>query len=178
MGILAFALHAATSEVAVPLDVQVPSFIKALGLDRNLEGHGGELVVGVVFDAGDPRSELVKDRLMAIQKELTRIRVKGRSIRFVPVAVDSRESSEQEKARVLVITPLRPEIVDRVARASEATGVLTFAIVVEDVARGLALGMELSDGHPRFVVNRAATASAGAAFEAGFLALCRIVEVP
>jgi hypothetical protein len=176
--LLTFALSSFASEVAVPLDVQVPSFLKALGFDRNFDGRAGELVVGVVFEPGHPESESVKDRLMAVQRELTRLRVKGQSIRFLPIALDSRPSFEGSEARVLVVAPLSAGAVDRVARASEAEGLLTLATEVEDVSRGLALGMEISEGHPRFVVNRTAAAAAGASFEAGFLSLCRIVEAP
>ena len=66
--------------------------------------------------------------------------------------------------------------VESLARESAASDLLTFSTEPSNVDRGLAMGMEMDSGRPRFVVNLAAAASAGASFESGFLNLCRIVE--
>jgi hypothetical protein len=160
----------------VPLDVQVPAFLKALGYDRNLQVTEGALVVGVVFDPVDRASMSTKDRLLEIQKALTRLRVKGKNVVFVPVPYERGDNDAEIGAQVLVVAPLPPDAVATLARRGEAEGVLTIATVPKDVERGLAMGMELNGARPRFVVNLSAAMGAGASFESSFLALCRIVE--
>jgi hypothetical protein len=160
----------------VPLDVQVPAFLKALGYDRNLQVTEGALVVGVVFDPVDRTSMSTKDRVLEIQKELTRLRVKGQKVVFVPVPYEPGDNDTEIGAQVLVVAPLPPDAVASLARRGEAEGVLTIATVPRDVERGLAMGMELNGARPRFVVNLSAAMGAGASFESSFLALCRIVE--
>jgi hypothetical protein len=160
----------------VPLDVQVPAFLKALGYDRNLQINDGALVVGVVFDPVDRASLSTKDRVLEIQKELTRLRVKGQKVVFVPVPYERGDTDSEIGAHVLVVAPLPPDAVATLARRGETERVLTIATVPEDVERGLAMGMELNGARPRFVVNLSAAMGAGASFESSFLSLCRIVE--
>jgi hypothetical protein len=77
---------------------------------------------------------------------------------------------------VLLVTPLPSSSLESVVRESARLDFLTLATDVSYVDRGLAMGMEMDDGRPRFVINLAAAVEAGASFESGFLNLCRVVE--
>jgi hypothetical protein len=170
--LLAFQPEAAS----VPLDVQLPAFLKALSFDRNLTVADGPLGIGVVFDPADERSLSAKDRLIEIHRELTRIRVKGHGVELVAIPSDSDAALGQAGVKVLLVTPLSASSLERLKRVSASSDLLTLATDVADVARGLGIGMEMDGGRPRFVVNLGATEEAGASFESSFLALCRIVE--
>lgn len=160
----------------VPPDVQLPAFLKALSFERNLAVAEGPLGIGVVFDPRDERSLSAKDRLLEIHKELTRLRVKGRPVKLVPLAYDSESAFAAAGAKVLLVAPLSAPSLEQLASLSASSDLLTFAVDVTDLDRGLAMGMEMEAGRPRFVVNLGAAAEAGASFESGFLNLCRIVE--
>jgi hypothetical protein len=165
-----------TPSPKVPLDVQLPAFLKALSFDRNLTAAEGTLTVGVVFDPADERSVRARDRLLEIQRELTRLRVKGRRVELVPVAYGSESELAAAGVKVLLVAPLPASSLERIARLSASSDFLTLATDVADVDRGLAMGMEIEGGRPRFVVNLGAAVEAGASFESNFLTLCRIVE--
>jgi len=160
----------------VPLDVQLPAFLKALSFDRNLTVSDGQLTIGVVFDPADERSLSAKDRLLEIQRELTRLRVKGQRVHLVAVPYDSDASITAAGVKVLLVAPLSASSLERLARLSASSDFLTLATDVAGVDRGLAMGMEMEGGRPRFVVNLGAAVEAGASFESSFLTLCRIVE--
>ncbi len=161
---------------AVPLDVQLPALLKALSFDRSLAAAEGDLVIGLVYDPSDPISEGAKDRLLSIHRELTRLRVKGRQVHLAVIAFTSGATLPAVGAKVMIVAPLSSAALESVARDSARSDVLTFATEVSYVDRGLAMGMEMDAGRPRFVVNLAVAAEAGASFESGFLNLCRIVE--
>ena len=160
----------------VPLDVQLPAFLKALSFDRHLTVSDGPLTIGVVFDPADERSLSVKDRLLEIHKELTRLRVKGQRVELVPIPYDSDSALAAAGVKVLLVAPVPASSLERLVRLSATSDFLTLATDVADVGRGLTMGMEMEGGRPRFVVNLGASVEAGASFESSFLTLCRIVE--
>jgi hypothetical protein len=164
------------SSTGVPLDVQLPAFLKALSFDRTLPASDGELAIGVVFTPGDKDSESAKDRLLEIHRELTRLRVKGQRVQLVPIPYDPGSSLGAAGVKVVLVAPVPASAIDGLARQSASADVLTLATDASYVDRGLAMGMEMDAGRPRFVVNLAAAVEAGASFESSFLTLCRIVE--
>jgi hypothetical protein len=170
---LALALEPETAPV--PLDVQLPAFLKALAFDRSRAEQSGEVVIAVVFDPSHDGSPETKDQLLHIHKELTRLRVKGHAVRLVPVPFDAVGSLDPSVHAVLV-APLSTAALETLARESARADLLTFAVDASGVDGGLVLGMEMQNGRPRFVLNRKAATAAGASFESGFLNLCRIVE--
>jgi YfiR/HmsC-like len=178
LGLAAVALLAqtASSSHEVPLDVQVPAMLKALAYDRNLVVTERGVVVGIVFDSLDSDSKSVKDRVLAIHKELTRLRVKGERVTFVPIAYPTERALSESGAQALLVAPLSSTSMRALVEQSRAERMLTIATVPEDVKSGLSLGMELEGGRPRLLVNLASLTVVGASFESSFLNLCRIVE--
>ncbi len=156
--------------------MQLPAFLKALSFDRNLAASEGVLGIGIVFDPADPASASAKDRLVEIHRELTRLRVKGREVRLVPIAYESEGTLGEAGIKILLLAPLSPARLGSVVREASSSGFLTLATDASYVERGAAMGIEIAAGRPRFVVNLDAAVSGGASFEASFLNLCRIVE--
>jgi hypothetical protein len=97
-------------------------------------------------------------------------------VELVPVAYGSESELAAAGVKVLLVAPLPASSLERIARLSASSDFLTLATDVADVDRGLAMGMEIEGGRPRFVVNLGAAVEAGASFESNFLTLCRIVE--
>lgn len=158
----------------LPLSIQIPAFLKALDFDRNLKVDESRLVVSVVYDPNDPASVASKDRVLAIQGQLTRLLVRGKR-----VLLEERPyvaGSPASVTGVLLSTGLDRAAVEELSRQAQSTGTLTLATDPADVEHGFVLGVESVEGKPRFVVNLEAARATGVAFEARFLNLCRIVE--
>jgi len=164
------------ANVDVPVDVQVPAFLKALGFERNLAVESESLVIGIVYDPSDGESASIVDRILATHEELTRMRVKGKRVDFVRIEYRRGGTLDFAGARVLFAAKLPAEAVRLLAEEAGEHKLLTFSTTPSDVQRGLAVSMEAANGRPGFVVNLSAAVEAGASFEASFLALCRIVE--
>lgn len=162
--------------VDVPVDVQLPAFLKALGFERNLEVESDVLRIGILYDPTDSESANTADSILETHQELTRMRVKGKRVELVPVAYERGRPLELAESKVLVAAKLPDEAIEILASRSGSDKVLTFSTTPSYVERGLAVGMEVANGRPGFVVNLGAVTEAGASFEASFLALCRIVE--
>jgi len=160
----------------VPLDVQLPAFLKALSFDRSLAAADSEFTIGVVFDPADRGSESTKDRLLEIHRELTRLRVKGKRVHLVAIPLGSGAPLASAGTRVLLVAPLSSSLLENLVRESARSDFLTLGTDASYVDRGIAMGIEMDAGRPRFVVNLAAALEAGASFESSFLTLCRIVE--
>lgn len=158
----------------LPLSIQVPAFLKALDFERSLDIEDSSLVITVVYDPDDPVSIESKERVLAIQGELTRLLVRGKRVVLEEMPF-SRGSSIAVRGVVLT-TALDDAAVDALSRHARSAGVLTLATDPADVERGLVLGVESLEGKPRFVVNLTAAKASGVSFEARFLNLCRIVE--
>jgi hypothetical protein len=173
--LVTLALAVEPEAAPVPLDVQLPAFLKALAFDRSRAERDGDVVVAVVFDPSHVGSPETKDQLLHIHKELTRLRVKGHEVRLMPVPFDA-VSGLDASVHAVLVAPLSTSALETLARESARADLLTFAIDASNVDGGLVLGMEMQKGRPRFVLNRKAAAAAGASFESGFLSLCRIVE--
>lgn len=158
----------------LPLSIQIPAFLKALDFDRSLSIDDSSLVIGVVYDPNDPASIESKDRILAIQGQLTRQLVQGK--RVVLEEIPYVPGRPVLAGGVLLSTALDEAAVAELSEQAKAAGILTLATNPADVERGLVLGVESLEGKPRFVVNLPAARASGVSFEARFLNLCRIVE--
>lgn len=158
----------------LPLSIQIPAFLRALDFERSMTIDEPALVISVVYDAEDPVSVASKDRVLAIQGQLTRLLVRGK--RVVLEAQPYVRGRPFYGAGVLLTTALDDAAVEDLSRQAQAAGVLTLTTDPADVELGVVLGVESLEGKPRFVVNLEAAKASGASFEARFLNLCRIVE--
>lgn len=159
---------------ALPLSLQIPAFLKALDFERSLAVDEPSFVISVVYDPSDPSSVGSKDRVLAIQGQLTRLLVRGKRVVLEEFAyVPGRPILV---AGVLLSTTLDEVAVEELSRHAQSADILTLAIDPTDVERGMVLGVESVEGKPRFVVNLTAAKASGVSFEARFLNLCRVVE--
>jgi hypothetical protein len=158
----------------LPLSLQIPAFLKALDFERNVDVDDSSLVISVVYDPNDRASVESKDRILAIQSQLTRLLVRGK--RVVLEELPFAPGRPVLVAGVALTTALDEAAVEELSRYAQSAGVLTLATDPADVERGMVLGVESLEGKPRFVVNLAAARASGVSFEARFLNLCRIVE--
>lgn len=163
----------------VPVETQVPLFLKLLGFDRNLHPQvGGELTVGIVYQGGNRESLVAKELALTLMRDSS-IKVDGRSLHIVLIDLDQREIGEALTAHaiaVIYVAPLRAVDVRTIARASRAALVRSFTGVTRYVDQGLAIGVGLRGDLPQIIINLPAARLEGADYPAQLLKLARVVQ--
>lgn len=175
IALLCRASSVAAQDVAVPVDVQVPLFIKILAFDRNLGSRPpGPLVVGVLYQANFRASADVAAQVRRFIKD------GNEDLKVVPINLDETDDLLDVLARqhvlVLYVCPLRAVELKSVTDASRQSGVRTLTGVPRYVESGLGIGLDLKGQRPEIVVNLVAIRAEGADFDAQLLKLARIVR--
>jgi hypothetical protein len=179
IGGVAVAVPAWAQEVEVPIDVQIPLFLKVLAFDRQFRVRAtNELVVMVAYQSGNRQSTSAKDNALRALAEQT-LSAEGLAVRAVAVDLDQgglRAALRQHKASMLYITPVRGVDIEEIASAAQAARVRTFSGVTTYITRGLAVGVRRIGDRPKLVVNLRAARLEGADFSAEFLKLVQVVD--
>lgn len=162
-------------DVAVPVEIQVPLFIKILAFDRNLGSRPpGPLVVGVLyqgnFRASADIAAQVKRALRDTREDLKVISIDLDQTPDLIVALS------RQTIHVLYVSPLRAFDLKTVTAISRQSGVRTVTGVPRYVEDGLGIGIDLKGERPEIVVNLLASRAEGADLDAQLLKLARIVR--
>lgn len=168
-------------EVAVPVDVQVPLFVKILNFDRSLSSRArGEVVLGVLCQGKYRTSAAVADDVQREAHRLAGTAIGGLQVRVVVIDLDETPdlgaALHRLQVTVLYVSPLRGVDVASVSRASRAAQITTLTGVPRYVETGLAIGIDMKGERPQIMVNLAASRAEGADLNAQLLKLARIVQ--
>lgn len=177
---LAPAARLAAQDVAVPVEVQVPLFIKIFAFDRNLAAQPGPLVLGVLFQGKYRRSVTVAEDVRRAVSDAERKPAGGTELRIVLIDLDETpdlaETLAKHRVRVLYVSPLRAVDIRTLTAVSRLAGISTVTGVPRYVEAGLAVGLDLKGERPEIVVNLLASRAEGADLDAQLLKLARIVQ--
>jgi hypothetical protein len=168
-------------EVAVPVDVQVPLFVKILSFDRNLSTRAhGEVVLGVLCQGKYRTSSAVASEVQREARRMAGATIGGLPVRVVVIDLDETPDLVATLHRlhvtVLYVSPLRAVDVRSVTKASRAAQITTLTGVPRYVETGLAIGIDMKGERPEIMVNLAASRAEGADLNAQLLKLARIVQ--
>lgn len=165
----------------VPVETQLPLFLKVLTFDRNLQQSAGdELVIAILFQPRFRGSLLVKEGLerAAVASEITT--VGGVPFRLVAVDLDGEEELRsrivQSEADVLYIAPLRAVQIETITGISRDLRLVTLSGAPEYINGGVAVSIEVVRSSPRLVINLEAAEQQGADFSSRLLNLARVVN--
>jgi hypothetical protein len=165
--------RAAAQDMPVPVEVQVPLVVKILSFDQARSGGAEPLVLGLVFQSRNRSSSAVAEDVRAALGRVPGVRV---------VAIDLDEihdlpaAMQAANVRALYVAPLRAVEVATLSSVTRAGQVVSFTGVPRYVEEGLAVGMEVSGGRPRIVINLAASRAEGARFSSQLLKLVRLTD--
>lgn len=167
--------------VAVPVDVQVPLFVKILSFDRNLSTRAhGELVFGVLCQGKYRTSASIAREVQREARRLSGLTIGGLQVRVVVIDLDNTPdlvaALHRLQVTVLYVSPLRAVHVNSVTAASRAAQITTLTGVPRYVESGLAIGIDMKGERPQIMVNLAASRAEGADLNAQLLKLARIVQ--
>ena len=167
-------------DVAVPVEVQVPLFIKIFAFDRNLAAQPGPLVLGVLFQGKYRSSVTVAEHVRQAVGDAGRKTAGGSELRIVLIDLDETpdlaEALTRNRVRVLYVSPLRAVDIRTLTAVSRLAGISTVTGVPRYVEAGLAVGLDLKGERPEIVVNLLASRAEGADLDAQLLKLARIVQ--
>ena len=181
--LLSVLLMASSSPVdmAVPIDVQHPLFLKILSYDRKLPARvGSEIVIGIAYQSRYRPSVAARDELARVMETTSVRSVKDIPVRYVAIELSSSkalaQSIKEHGVDVLYVCPLRAFESEAIALQSRSAGITTLTGMPDYVEAGLAIGVDLKDGRPEILVNLSAAKAEGAELSAKLLKLARIVK--
>lgn len=163
----------------MPVEVQVPLFLKLLHFERQLQSRVPDdtLVVGVVYQQRFRASLEAKDAFVAATKAAA-----DRPLRCVPLDLDRQRDLAgalvASRVRVLYLCPLRAAHLRGIAGTAREHRMLTLTGVPDYIAAGVAVAIDSKGQKPLILVSLPAVRAAGADFSSRVLALkmVKIIE--
>ncbi len=176
-----FSWAVAADEPMVPVEHQVPIFLKILTFDRNLQARvGDEIVFLVVFQKQFRQSLLVKQAWERRTSDLPVKTVEGISFRSVYFDltgnIDLATVIAEQKPDIIYVAPLRAYDASSIFQLSRRNKILTMSGVQEHIQGGAAVGLELRASAPRIMINLDAARAEGADFSSQLLKLAQMVK--
>lgn len=165
-------------DIAVPVALQIPLFLKVMTFDRRFAGRtGSSLVIAVVYQRGNRASTVAKDEALKVIAGAPR--AFGVVRRGVAIDLDARGDLEarlrHQSADVVYVTPLRSADVRDVAAAARDAGASTWTGVAEYMSQGIAVGVRLERDKPRIMINLEAARLQKCDFTSELLKLAQLV---
>ena len=161
----------------VPVEVQVPLFLKATSYDRSFASklhQNGVLHIGICYQAKNRISVLEMEELkLALGKPSN-----GFKIQLTIMAIDNGADislrKEWESLSAIYITSMRG--VNLVALLQEARNhkVMSVCTNADLATKGVSVGFELVGSRPKFVINRDSAALEGCDFSSQLLKLATV----
>jgi hypothetical protein len=180
LGFLVLPLPSTAQPMPLPAESQVPLLLKILTYDRHFETKAGrEVVVGIVYVAGDPES-----RNAAEEVGQTFYKFAGKTVKKIPVKfvmVEYTSAAEVEKlfkaqnVKVVYVTPGNARNIVDLVRISQANGLTSATGVPEYVKKGIAVGVGMrQDKKPQIHINLKSSKSEGSEFDASLLQIAEV----
>ncbi len=163
--------------IEVPIDLQVPLFLKATTYDRNFPAKlqkNGVLQVGICYQE---RNRISIQEMEALEAELSK-KVSGFTIQLTMILVTETETFERRKEwqelTALYITSMRGIKLDKLLAQTQKHQVISVCTDQNLVGKGVTMGFEVVGSRPRFVINRDNAIAEGCDFSAQLLNLATI----
>jgi hypothetical protein len=168
-------------EMALPVEDQVPLFIKILNYERNLKNYKNDIVViGVIYQERFRISNLAKDAFIKTIDENSEITIDGKPVDCVPIEISNIDYLENiiidKKIKVLYVAPLRSIELSSIYRVSRQKKVVSITGVSRYVKDGLSVGLDLIDERPKILINLKAAKYEGTDFTSQLLRLAIIIN--
>jgi len=166
-------------EIAVPIEVQYPLFLKILTFDRNFKNRvGDEIKLGIVFQSKFRGSNSIKDRFVQVMNEYLIKSVEGIQINQILIDINKVNLEgfiARNEVDILYITPVRAFGINQITRVSRKENVLTITGIPDYVESGIAVGIGMKGNKPRIIINLPASKNEGCDFSSQLLKLAKVI---
>jgi len=168
--------------VPVPVNLQVPVFLKILTFDRNFDQKkSSQLKIGVIYVEEDAASRRAKDDIAKILGTYTEKTIKSLPITYMPMHYTSEwdldETAKSQGVNVFYITPGNAKNLASLLRISRKQRITTITCVPDYVKDGVTVGLGLkNDNKMQILINLRSARQEGVAFDANLLRLSTVVR--
>lgn len=164
----------------LPMDLQVPLFLRVLTYDRALNRNGGgELVIAVLYDAGNAASNTARTSFVRAVRGGRVSSVAGRSIKVVEINAAAGQvdaSLKQHRAAAAYVAPGLDARLREIVSAATANKVTLLSGSASHARRGVAVAVGEQGGKPKLFINLPAARSAGADLPAPLLNIAEVIQ--
>jgi len=165
----------------VPMNVQVPLFLKIMTFDRHFSTAPGEVVViGIIYQGNVRSSANVKDEFLREMAKVATKDIGGRPVKCVPLDISEPVALaalvQQEHVRLLYVTPLRSASLQSILAVSRQQQIPTLSAVSEYVESGLSVGVLVNGPRAQILINLPASREEGIEFSSQLLKLARVIQ--
>jgi hypothetical protein len=179
--IIQLAGTASAVEMEVPIDIQIPLFLKILPFDRNLKKRvGDEIVLGIVYLEKFRKSLNVKIQLENFLEKSRENEIDDVPFRYVLINLSSLAEFKailaREKIDIVYITPLRAIAVETLVSDCRSMGITSLTGVPAYCELGIAISIGSKGGSPLIIINLSGARSEGADFSSRLLKLARVIN--
>ncbi len=165
----------------MPVNVQIPLFLKILTYDNNLGREDpGTVTVGIVYTEGDEESEDLKVALEENLREYSDKTLKGHPMRFLSLPFNSvsslRESVRTHGIKVLYVAVSDISEIRSITDVSRSMDALTISGNPAHVSQGVSVVLGIKEKKPEIIVNLPSSRKEGTDFSAHLLRVCRVMQ--
>ena len=180
---LFWGIASAAQQMEVPVEVQVPLFLRILKYEKNLDSRTvDDLVVGVLYQERFRDSLNAKNDFVRFFQEVSGQTLDGVAVRHVAIDLEQEDdlgaALRREKVDVLYVTALRAVPLTTVTEAARAHQTLTLSGVPDYVREGLSVGIVERRSRPAILINLEAADAENARFSAQLLKVAQVIDRP
>jgi hypothetical protein len=172
---------ASAAEMEVPIETQIPLFLKILPFDRNLKNRvGNEIVLGIVYQEKFRKSLNVKTQMENFLEKSKENKIDDVPFRYTLINLNKLSEFKailaREKVDIVYITPLRAIDVKTLVSHCRSMGITSLTGVPAYCELGIAIGIGSRGGSPLIFINLSGARSEGADFSSRLLKLARVIN--
>ncbi|NOY57997.1 MAG: YfiR family protein [Calditrichaeota bacterium] len=177
---LLWPVDAFAQNIAVPVKIQYPLFLKILTFDRNLKSRvGNDIVLAVIYQSKFPGSRIVKEEFEKTFNESPIKEIDNISISLITIDIEKenlRQAISAKKIDIVYIAPLRAVNLKRLIDECHTRNILTLSGVPAYIKTGVAVGIGLKGNKPQILVNLPAVNAVNVNFSSQLLKLAKIIK--
>ena len=179
--VLIFLGKAFAQEMPLPVENQVPLFIKILNYDRQFKARiSNSVVIGILFQNKYRTSTIAKDEFIKYLMLNSEYNIDGKSFTYVPIEYNNLTNLENllsdKKLNVLYVTPMRSIDLSKISQVCRQKKIISISGVPDYIREGLSVGLDLEGDNPKILINIIAAKNEGADFKSQLLKLSEIIE--
>ena len=179
---LLFAAPAAAQTMPMPVDIQLPLFLKILTYDRSFQYKArSAITIGIIYVPGDAASVKAKDEMVQNLQRLADRTIKNLPIKHVVLEFRDVASLDRAvkaaKVNVFYVAPGLGEQIPSLVKMSRSYAITSATGVPEYVQQGIAVGIGMkADKKPDILINLPSSRSEGSEFDASLLRIATVVK--